>query len=86
MVEMDRSPGVLRRRLAAAALLAGALAAPGTAGATPRVLERPAAGPVGSRVTLAGGGFRAGEPVALTTGARTLTRVRADRPGASGLR
>jgi acid phosphatase type 7 len=81
MVGMEGSRGLVRRGLAAAALMAGALAVPGTAWATPRVLERPAAGPAGSRATLAGGGFHAGEPVALTAGGRTLARVRADGHG-----
>jgi acid phosphatase type 7 len=71
-------PTHLRAALVAAAL---PLLVPVTAHAERRVVERPAAGPPGSVVMLAGTGFRARHAVVVTTAGRAPVRVRADRRG-----
>ena len=70
-------------RPAWALALAGlaALALPGGAHAERRVLERPASGPAGSVVALAGTGFAPRRAVVVATGHRRLAVVGADARG-----
>ena len=74
-------PTRLRAALVAAAVPLVPALVPATAHAERRVVERPAAGPPGSVVMLAGTGFRARHAVVVTTGGRPPVRVRADRRG-----